>query len=242
MCDKSRVVGSYRPGMSTPDHPPTRSRLAAGRALLGHRRQWYVLLLGAVMIATGVALTITAELGVGSWQVFETGLMEVSGASFGVVAVVESLVALAIAWAWLAQRPGPATVLFALAVGPLVGAFLGMLTPTTGAVAAAQLVAGMVVIGLGVGLYVGAGLGASAQDSLFVGICSRFGMRPRDARALTDVSLVTAGWLLGGQVGIGTIAITIGLPLVVEPGIRAGARLAGVAQVGPAAVVKGPAV
>lgn len=193
----------------------------------GTARQYLVLFLGAAMVGTGVALTIAAELGVGSWQVFETGLMELTGANFAVVATIESIVVLAIAWRLLHQPPGPATIFFIVIVGPAVGGLLALLPseiPT--GMAVAQLLIGMVVLGIGVGFYVGAGLGASAQDSLFVGLFTRFGWRPRDARLVTDVSLVVAGFVLGGNAGIGTIVLTLGLPLVVEPGMRLGQRLA----------------
>ncbi len=219
-----RQLGRTVPAMT----PLAAVTSAPGRSGLGTPRQYAVLLGGAVLLALGVALTLLADLGVGSWQVFETGIMAATGATFAVVAVVESLLVLVVAWAWLAQRPGPATVLFALAVGPLVGWLLDVVPGVTTAVPAGpQLVVGMVLIGIGVGFYVGAGLGASAQDSLFVGLITRFRLRPRDARLLTDGALVVAGWLLGGQVGVGTVLLTIGLPLVVEPGMRAGARLAG---------------
>ncbi len=212
-----------------------------GLRRFGTPRQYAVLALGAVLLAIGVATSITAGLGVGSWQVFETGLMATTGASFAVVAVIESLLVLAIAWWWLGQTPGPATVLFALGVGPLVGFFLG-LVPAVETVAgqAVLLTIGTVGIGMGVGFYIGAALGASAQDSLFVGLFTKYRLRPRDARLGTDLSLVLAGWALGGQVGVGTVVLTLALPLVVEPGMRVGGRLAGLAPdpaVDPRAVV-----
>ncbi len=225
--------------MTVPSQPgahlpaPTEA-LPAPRGLraFGTPRQYVVLLGGAVLLAIGVASTITAGLGVGSWQVFETGLMATTGASFAVVAVVESLLVLAIAWAWLAQRPGPATILFALAVGPLVDLFLGLAPAPTDVLGQGLLLAlGTACIGAGVGFYIGAGLGASAQDSLFVGLFTKFTLRPRDARLLTDVSLVLAGWALGGQLGLGTVLLTVGLPLVVEPAMRTGAVLAGLPTV-----------
>jgi uncharacterized membrane protein YczE len=193
----------------------------------GTLRQYAVLLGGAALLSVGISLSINAGLGVGSWQVFETGLIATTGASFAVVAVIESVVVLLVAWRWLGQLPGPATVLFAALIGPLVSWLLTVVPVAQDTASAASLLAvGIVLIGVGVGLYVGAGLGASAQDSLFVGVFTRFSWRPRTARLLTDVLLVGGGWALGGQVGVGTVVITLGLPLVIEPGMRAGAALA----------------
>ena len=61
---------------------------------------------GIACLLTGISLAITAELGVGSWQVFETGLVEATGLGFGTVVLLEALGALALAWIWLGERPG----------------------------------------------------------------------------------------------------------------------------------------
>ena len=194
----------------------------------GTPRRWAVFVLGVTLLGTGVALSIAAEVGVGSWQVLETGLVETTGASFGVVVIVESLVALGLAWAWLRQPPGIATVLIAFGLGPLIDVLLGVL-PQTDAVgwSVAQFVLGTVLIGTGVGFYVAAELGPSAQDALFVGFYRRFPVRPRTVRLGLDLLLVVGGFALGGQLGIGTVVVTFGLPLVVEPALKAGHRMAG---------------
>lgn len=193
----------------------------------GSPRQWLVFLAGAAMLGLGVALSITADVGVGSWQVLETGLVERTGQPFGLVVVVESLVALALAWLWLRQPPGIATVVIALGLGPLVGVVLGLLPAPTSLVAGiAQFGVGTVLLGCGVGFYVAAGLGPSAQDALFVGLYRRYPIRPGVARFLLDATLVALGWVLGGQLGVGTVVVTLGLPVVVEPALRAGHRLA----------------
>lgn len=224
----SRTCGVPWPAMTHPSEPGTPLPDVDPTPPPHPVRAWAVLCGGALLVSTGVALTIAAGLGVGSWQVFETGVMATTGAPFAVVAVVESLVATLVAWWWLDQRPGPATALFVVAVGPVIGGLLAVLPEPQGlATSLASLAVGMATLGLGVGFYVGAGLGASPQDSMFVGIFRRWAIRPRDARLGTDVSLVVVGWLLGGQVGAGTLLITFGLPLVVEPGMRLGAALAG---------------
>lgn len=212
--------------------PPPRHRGAVGPRALA------TLLLGIGLLTFGIALLLRAELGVGSWQVFETGLMAVTGASFGVVAVTESLVVLAIAWWWLDERPWIATVLLALGGIP-VNIMLGLIeTPATVAGQSGMLVAGTVIITVGLGCYLGADLGASAQDSLFVGFYRRYGVRPAIVRWGLDLSLVLVGFLLGGDVGLGTILITIGVAALVEPAMRLGHRLSGAPL--PAALARMP--
>lgn len=195
---------------------------------LGTPRRWAVFLVGISLLGLGVALSINAAVGVGSWQVFETGLVETIGWGFGPVVVVESIAALALAWVWLRQPPGIGTFVIVFGLGPLVGVLLGVVPePTTTTVGVLQFVLGTLGIGTGVGLYVAADLGPSAQDALFVGLYRHYPIRPRTARFLLDAVLVVTGFLLGGQLGLGTVVVTLGLPLVVEPALAVGHRLAG---------------
>ncbi len=221
MTDTTRDATDPVPPLTTPEAP------------WGTPRRWLVFLLGVTLLGSGVALSITAEVGVGSWQVLETGLVESTGLPFGVVVILESLVALALAWVWLKQPPGIATVIIALGLGPLVGVMLEVIpTPTGLPLGVAQFAIGTLCIGVGVGFYVAAELGPSAQDALFVGLYRHYPMRPGTARFLLDGSLVLGGWALGGQLGIGTLVVTVGLPLVVEPALRVGHRLADTQPVG----------
>lgn len=202
---------------------------------LRRARQWTTFLLGAAVLALGVAATIAAGVGVGSWQVFETGLVATTDASFGVVAVTESFLVLAVAWIWLRQPPGPGTVVFAATVGPLIGILIDRIPqPTLWPIVALQFGFGIVATALGIGLYIGAELGPSAQDSLFVGLFRHYRIHPGTARFTTDAVLVVAGWALGGQVGVGTVAITIALPAMVAPALRLGHRIAGTGLPGQA--------
>ncbi len=199
----------------------------------GSPRRWLVFLLGVTLLGSGVALSITAEVGVGSWQVLETGLVRATGLSFGVVVIAESLVALTLAWVWLRQPPGIATFVIALGLGPLVGIMLEVLpAPASTTLGVTQFVLGTVFIGTGVGFYVAAELGPSAQDALFVGLFRRYPIRPGVARFGLDATLVLMGFALGGQLGVGTVVVTLGLPFVVEPALTVGHRLAGTQPVG----------
>lgn len=193
----------------------------------GTPRRWLVFLLGVTLLGSGVALSITADVGVGSWQVLETGLVETTGLSFGMVVIVESFVALALAWVWLRQPPGIATFVIALGLGPLIGLLLGVLpAPASTSLGVVQFALGTVLIGTGVGFYVAAELGPSAQDALFVGLYRRYPIRPGVARFGLDATLVVMGFALGGQLGVGTVVVTLGLPFVVEPALSVGHRLA----------------
>ena len=73
------------------------------------------------------------------------------------------------------------------------------------------MVAGPLLVGLGCGLYIGAGLGAGPRDGVMTGLTAR-GIPTWIARTGIELSALAAGWLLGGTVGVGTVwfALAIG--------------------------------
>ncbi len=197
-----------------------------GQGRLGSGRRWAVFLTGLTSLILGIGLSITAGLGVGSWQVLETGLVATTGLGFGVVAFVESVAALLLAWFWLRQTPWIATGVLAFG-GIGVGALLDALsTPASLGGQVGMLAVGTMLLSVGVAFYLASDLGASAQDSLFVGIYQRYRVRPGVVRFGLDAGLVVLGILLGGQFGIGTLVLTVAVPLAIEPALRVGHRLA----------------
>ena len=91
-------------------------------------------------------------------------------------------------------------------------------------------------------LYVGARLGPGPRDGLMTGLTRRTGYPLKWVRTAIEVTVLAAGWLLGGPVGIGTVlfALTIG-PIVhlVLPRVTAAVHPPAVAA-SSAAPVSGP--
>jgi uncharacterized membrane protein YczE len=69
----------------------------------------------------------------------------------------------------------------------------------------AMLLTGIGVNGLATGLYIGAGLGPGPRDGLMTGLAARTGRSIRLVRTLVELTVLMAGWLLGGPVGLGTV-------------------------------------
>ncbi len=195
--------------MKRPDPPPELVVLGLpGLAEL--RRRLPRLVAGIVCLGTGIALTLLAELGLSPYDVLHQGLSEVTGLSFGTVVVVLGLVILLL-WIPLGQRLGIGTVLNTLTVGFTVDAWMRVL-PEPGSLALrwAYLLAGIVVVALGIGLYIGAGLGPGPRDGLMTGIAAK-GHPIWLVRTGLELLALAAGWLLGGDVGIGTVLFALGI-------------------------------
>ena len=68
---------------------------------------------------------------------------------------------------------------------------------------------GLALLALATGLYVGARLGPGPRDGLMTGINARFGWPIWLVRTGIEVVVLVIGFLLGGQLGIGTLAFAL---------------------------------
>ncbi|GAA4919662.1 YczE/YyaS/YitT family protein [Streptomonospora salina] len=160
----------------------------------------------------GCALLIVSDLGAMPWDVLHQGLARHTGLSVGACSIATAG-AVMLLWVPLRQRAGVGTVSNAVVVGLAVDASVWLLPEVEGLAARwAALGAGTVLTGLATGCYIGAGLGPGPRDGLMVGLAERTRLSVRAARTVIEASVVVAGTLLGGTVGIGTLlfAVSIG--------------------------------
>jgi uncharacterized membrane protein YczE len=168
------------------------------------------LLAGIVVLGFGVALIIQARLGVSPYDVLHQGLADLTGLSFGVVVVLLGLIIL-VAWIPLGQRFGVGTLINTLTVGFVVDAGLHLIdAPDELALRWPMLLVGIVVTALGMGLYIGAGLGPGPRDGLMTGVAAK-GFPLWAVRTLLELAALAIGWALGGDVGVGTVLFAFGI-------------------------------
>jgi len=172
------------------------------------------LALGLVLFGLSLALLVEARAGLDPWTVFAEGVAKRTSLTIGQVTVLSSLALLAL-WLPLRQRPGLGTLANALVVGPVLDLGIAWLPAATGAAQqAAFLIAAILGSAVATGLYLGAGWGAGPRDGLMTGLAAR-GVPLGAARAGIELSALAAGWLLGGTVGVGTVAFALAIgPLV----------------------------
>jgi uncharacterized membrane protein YczE len=174
------------------------------------RRRLPQLLVGIPVLGVGIALTLQARLGVSPYDVLHQGIAAKTGRSVGTVVIVVGLVILLL-WIPLRQRPGLGTVLNTLTVGLVIDLALHVVPePELLTARIPLLVAGIVITGLGMGLYIGAGLGPGPRDGLMTGLAAK-GFPLWAVRTLLELAALAAGWILGGNVGIGTVAFAFSI-------------------------------
>jgi uncharacterized membrane protein YczE len=174
------------------------------------RRRLPQLLVGIPVLGIGIAMTLQARLGVSPYDVLHQGIAAKTGRSVGTVVIVVGIIIL-VFWIPLRQRPGLGTVLNTLTVGLVIDLAVRVVPePELLAARIPLLVAGIAITGLGMGLYIGAGLGPGPRDGLMTGLAAK-GFPLWAVRTALELAALVAGWILGGNVGIGTVAFAFSI-------------------------------
>lgn len=171
-------------------------------------------IVGLAMFGAGIAMVLHADLGAAPWDMLHQGVSDKTGISVGIVIEITAFLLLLL-WIPLKQRIGVGTILNAVEIG-LVFDLVEPRLPDTDllAVRALFVVAGIVSVAIGSGLYIGAGLGTGPRDGIMVGLSQR-GISVRLARTLVELTVGIIGIALGVWPGVGTIAFMFGIgPLV----------------------------
>ncbi|MCV7279791.1 hypothetical protein H7J88_09020 [Mycolicibacterium flavescens] len=178
------------------------------------------LLTGLTGYGLSMAMMVRAGLGLDPWDVFHQGLAIHTPMSIGMASAVVG-VAVLLAWIPLRNRPGIGTVANVIVIAVTVDAGLWLLSaPTSLPARIAMMVAAVVLNAFSTVLYVGAGLGPGPRDGLMTGLVQRTGLSVRLIRTAIEVTVLAAGWLLGGTVGVGTVAYALGIGPLVQMFVR----------------------
>ncbi|HEY8914343.1 hypothetical protein [Lacisediminihabitans sp.] len=167
------------------------------------------LLVGLVLYGFAIAMMVRAGIGVSPWDVLSQGVSLQTGIAFGWVTNIIGLVVLLL-WIPIRQRPGIGTLLNVLLIGPSAEVGLAVL-PAQHVLSQQVLLfaGGLALLAVATGLYIGARFGPGPRDGLMTGINRRWGWRIWIVRTSIEVVVLGIGWLLGGNVGIGTVAFAL---------------------------------
>ncbi|GGO76268.1 membrane protein YczE [Nonomuraea cavernae] len=165
---------------------------------------------GLALYGAGIGLQVTSGLGNSPWDVFHQGVAIRTGLSIGTVIIVAGALVMLL-WIPLRQRPGLGTISNVVFVGLFADAAILLLpAPAHWTLSWLYLALGVLSIALATLFYIGAGMGAGPRDGIMTGLI-RLGLSVRLSRFLIEITVLAAGWLLGGTVGLGTLVFALAI-------------------------------
>ena len=183
-------------------------------------RRWVMLFSGLICFGFGVALMVRAGLGLSPWESLHQGISLRTGIPIGTVSILLG-VPILLMWLPLGERPGIGTLFNVIVIGLVTNISLGFLPIFSHVIAQlVEMALGIAVIGMGSALYLGSRLGAGPRDGLMMGLARKTGWSIRVTRTLIEITVLAIAWLLGGTIGLGTLAFALGIGPAVQLAFR----------------------
>ena len=178
-----------------------------------------MLVIGLFLFGLGEAIIIGSGSGVSPWTVLAQGISSKTDISIGMATFLISIFIL-IFWVPLKQIPGIGTILNAIIIASAIDLTLGFIPkPELIYLKILQASFGILIVGIGSGIYLASNLGPGPRDGLMIGLQQKTNTSIPLIRTIIEITAVTVGWFLGGIVGIGTILFVFGIGPCVGVGL-----------------------
>ena len=171
------------------------------------------LVAGVAVSALGITMMLRANVGLEPWSVLQQGLAQTAGITYGTASMIVGAAAIGTAML-CGESFGIGTVVDIVLCAVCIDGLLWLdwipqmhsLLPGI-----AMLLIGLELLVLGTWMYMKSALGAGPRDALMVALARKTGRSVGLCRASVEIVVIIAGFLLGGQVGIGTVIAAFGL-------------------------------
>ena len=181
--------------------------------------EWLKIVLGLIVFALGVHMTIYANIGLAPWDCLGMGIAKHTPFNYGISMTLIAVTVLIID-ILLKERIGYGTIIDAICTGNFVQMF-NYLDPLpenkNSMLGIAIMLGGFVFMALGMWIYMSAQQCCGPRDALLVGLGKRMKKVPIGIVEIMLWAVVLLfGFLLGGPVGVGTLISTFGAGLVMQ--------------------------
>ena len=179
----------------------------------------FFLIFGLIVFGFGEGLLILSTTGNSPWSVLAEGISNISNLSIGAATFFVSVTVLFF-WIFLKQKPGLGTIFNIIIISVMIDVTLYFFDPPQSILFKYVLaIFSVILVGLGSGIYLVANLGPGPRDGLMTGLTKITNLPIALVRACLEISVVIAGWYLGGTVGVGTLLFAFGIGPCVALGL-----------------------
>ncbi|MDH2997625.1 hypothetical protein A1D22_07825 [Pasteurellaceae bacterium LFhippo2] len=180
-----------------------------------------------ILMGIGEGLLVLANLGSSPWTVFSQGISLQTSLSIGIVVAIISVIVLLL-WIPLKLRFGLGTILNIFWIALFIDLTVKYIpAPDTLVSRLALMATAILLFGISTTFYLSCKLGAGPRDGLMVGMCQKYGWRVGVVRTSIEVTVCVLGFLLGGTVGISTIAFALCVGWIIQYTARCFQRTSG---------------
>lgn len=171
-----------------------------------------VFLFGLIVFSLGISLTINVQhLGIHPWDVLNVALFEQVGLSIGSWNIIIGIGLICVSLILDRTHVKLGTFLNAIIVGSFVDFYLWLdflpkATHTWTDIII--IVSGIVIMGIGGGVYNAAKIGSGPRDGFMLSISDKTGYSIGSVRIATELMVLVIGFLIGGPVFIFTLIFT----------------------------------
>ena len=166
---------------------------------------------GLMLFGFGEALLVVSTTGNSPWTVLAEGASIITDLSIGVATFFISVGVLSL-WFFLKQKPGLGTIFNIVIIAAMLDITIALIpTPETYIMKLLMAAVGVMIVGVGSGIYLIANLGPGPRDGLMTGLQKQTNLPIAAVRAFIEISVASVGWYLGGTIGVGTLMFAFGI-------------------------------
>ena len=176
-------------------------------------------IVGLTFLSLGISLMILADLGAGPWDAMYVGLSEIIGFSVGSWVFIVGILLILLNGIIMKKIPDFSAIITIFTIGVLMDFWLLIVFSEFEtediAFRVFMLLAGIVIIAIGISSYLQSNFARNPMDSLMMAIQFRTGKSLRFSKTSMELTVLVIAFIVGGPIGIGTVLSTIAIgPLI----------------------------
>lgn len=183
-----------------------------GMIWLHHIIRWSVYFIGLIVFSFGITVTIYyLHLGLSPWDVLNVAMFQKLGLTIGTWNIIISFTLIVVSWILDKSYIKIGTFINAILIGAFVDLymwldFIPQATHTWLDIIYMSI--GIVIMGVGGGVYNAAGVGSGPRDGFMLSISDKTKQPIGRIRIIIESTVLVIGWILGGPVFVVTFIFT----------------------------------